>query len=182
MRGELGDEYYERLTQFYGGRIPGGADLVCYWYEVAREQIETGNAKRAGLLATNSIRGGLNRHVLNRIKQTGDIFMAWSDRDWILDGAAVRVSMIGFDKAVQNERTLDGLPVETITADLTGSVDIIGASSLQENHNISFQGPVKVGAFDIENELAQQMLNASNVSGVDNSAVIKPYRNGVDPG
>ena len=23
--------------------------------------------------------------------------MAWADREWILDGAAVRVSMIGFD-------------------------------------------------------------------------------------
>ena len=180
MRGELGDEYYERLTDFYQGRVPGGADLVCYWYEVAREQIETGKAKRAGLLATNSIRGGLNRQILNRIKQIGDIFMAWSDREWILDGAAVRVSMVGFDKSLQSDKTLNGLPVENINADLTGSVDIIGASSLQENHNISFQGPVKVGAFDIENELAQQMLNVSNISSVDNSAVIKPYRNGND--
>jgi len=77
MRSELGDEYFERLTDFYIGRVPGGADLVCYWYEVAREQIETGKAKRAGLLATNSIRGGLNVHGLKSIKQTGDIFMGW---------------------------------------------------------------------------------------------------------
>ncbi|MCY3799157.1 MAG: class I SAM-dependent DNA methyltransferase, partial [Chloroflexi bacterium] len=180
MRNELGNEYYERLTDFYQGRVPGGADLVCYWYEVAREQIENGKAKRAGLLATNSIRGGLNRHVLNRIKQTGDIFMAWSDNEWILNGAAVRVSMVGFDKSLQSDKMLDGLPVENINADLTGSINIINASSLQENRNISFQGPVKVGAFDIENELAHQMLSASNISGVENSAVIKPYRNGND--
>ena len=85
------------LTDFYDGRLPGFADLVCYWFEKAREQIENGKAKRAGLLATNSIRGGANREVLKRIKETGDIFMAWSDREWILDGAAVRVSMVGFD-------------------------------------------------------------------------------------
>ena len=58
MRGELGDDYYERLIDFYKGRLPGFADLVCYWFEKAREQIENGQVKRAGLLATNSIRGG----------------------------------------------------------------------------------------------------------------------------
>ena len=40
LRGELGDYYYERLTDFYAGRLPGFADLVCYWFEKAREQIE----------------------------------------------------------------------------------------------------------------------------------------------
>ena len=71
--------------------------MVCYWFEKARAMIEEGKVKRAGLLATNSIRGGANRKVLERIKETGDIFWAQSDRDWILDGAAVNVSMVGFD-------------------------------------------------------------------------------------
>ena len=56
-----------------------------------------GKAKRAGLLATQAIRGGANRKVLERIKETGDIFWAQSDRNWILDGATVHVSMMGFD-------------------------------------------------------------------------------------
>lgn len=180
MRGELGDDYYERLTQHYAGKIPGGADLVCYWYEVARQQIEVGRAKRAGLLATNSIRGGSNRQVLNRIKESGDIFMAWSDREWILNGAAVRVSMVGFDHSVQVEKILNGVPVRNINSDLTASVDIASASRLQENLRLSFQGPVKVGKFDIDNDLAQKMLRTPNPSGVDNSRVIKPYRNGSD--
>ncbi len=59
--------------------------------------IEAGKAKRAGLLATQAIRGGANRRVLERIKETGDIFWAGVDRDWVLDGAAVHVSMVGFD-------------------------------------------------------------------------------------
>ena len=94
---ELGDKYVEDLRALYEGRVPGGADLVTYWFEKARAQIEAGKAKRAGLLATQSIRAGANRKVLQRIKESGDIFYAQSDRPWILDGAAVRVSMVGFD-------------------------------------------------------------------------------------
>ena len=35
--------------------------------------------------------------------------MAWADREWTLDGAAVRISMIGFDDAWQNQKALNGL-------------------------------------------------------------------------
>jgi len=96
IRSELGG-YVDDLFRLYEGRVPAFADLVCYWFEKARGRLEQGKAKRAGLLATNSIRGGVNREVLNRIKQTGDIFYAWSDRAWTLEGAAVRISIIGFD-------------------------------------------------------------------------------------
>ena len=41
----------------YAGRVPAEADLVCYWFERAGRQIAAGKAKRAGLVATNSIRG-----------------------------------------------------------------------------------------------------------------------------
>lgn len=96
IRQELGNAYVEALFHLYEGRVPAFADLVCYWFEHARELIEAGELQRAGLLATNSIRGGANRKVLERIKRSGDIFMAWSDRPWVLEGAAVRVSMVGF--------------------------------------------------------------------------------------
>ena len=56
-----------------------------------------GKAKRVGLLATQAIRGGANRAVLERVKETGDIFWAQSDRNWVLEGATVHVSMVGFD-------------------------------------------------------------------------------------
>ena len=175
MRSELGDNYVNSLRSFYVGRIPGDADLATYWFENAREQIEKRSAKRAGLLATNSIRGGANREVLKRIKASGDIFMAWSDRDWILDGAAVRVSMIGFDDATEQRRTLDGLPAENINPDLTSSVDITVASSIGSNRSLSFQGPGKVGDFDIPNDIAQEMLAVPS-----NREVIKRYITGVD--
>ena len=66
--------------------------------------------KRVGLLATQGIRGGANRRVLQRIKDTGDIFMAYSDRPWVLEGAAVRVSIVGFDDGSEHYRTLNGKP------------------------------------------------------------------------
>jgi len=190
IRGELGDEYVETLRKLYEGRVPGGADLVCYWFEKARAHIEQGKAKRAGLLATNSIRGGVNREVLNRIKESGDIFMAWSDREWMLDGAAVRVSMVGFgDKNLtpqpplrpgEGEKMLDGQPVSTINADLTASVDITHAPRLLENAGLAFQGPVKVGKFDITAKQAQEFLGLSNQSGKNNNEVVKLWLNGTD--
>jgi hypothetical protein len=94
---ELGRHYQQELWRVYEGRVPGGADLCCYWFEKAREQIEDSKCKRAGLLATQGIRGGANREVLKRIKETGNIFFAESDRAWILAGANVHVSMVGFD-------------------------------------------------------------------------------------
>ncbi|HET7480596.1 MAG TPA: DNA methyltransferase, partial [Rubrobacteraceae bacterium] len=121
IRAELGGEYVESLFELYKGRVPAFADLVCYWFERAREQIETGKVRRAGLLATNSIRGGVNRRVLERIKESGDIFFAESDRPWILNGAAVRVSMVGFDSGTETAKILDGVPADTIHANLTAT-------------------------------------------------------------
>jgi hypothetical protein len=70
---ELGESYVSRLRGLYQGRVPGGADLVCYWFEKARAHIEQGKARRAGLVATNSLRGGANRKVLERILDTAII-------------------------------------------------------------------------------------------------------------
>ncbi|MDH2919207.1 MAG: hypothetical protein PXX73_08445, partial [Sideroxydans sp.] len=67
MRSELGDDYTEALRRVYAERVPGGADLVTYWFEKARAQIAAGLCQRAGLVATNSIRGGANQKVLARI-------------------------------------------------------------------------------------------------------------------
>ena len=129
MRAELGDEYADVLRTLYEGRVPGGADLVCYWFERAWAQIAAGKAKRAGLLATQSIRSGANRKVLESIKQTGDLFWAWSDRPWILDGAAVRVSMVGFDNRGETTRELDGQATGEINANLTAALDLTVAQS-----------------------------------------------------
>ena len=180
LRRELGDAYIEALWQLYKGRVPGGADLVCYWYEKAQALIADKRTKRAGLLATNSIRGGANRRVLERIKEMGDIFMAWSDRDWILDGAAVNVSMVGFDDGSEQIRSLDGKLVSDINPDLTGTSNLTKAGVLLENTGIAFKGPSPGGSFDIPDVLAQEMLSAINNSGRSNREVVRPVLNAAD--
>ena len=174
MRAELGDNNVTALRAVYEGRVPGGADLVTYWFEKAREQIAMGKAKRAGLLATNSIRMVGNRAVLEKIKATGGIFMAWSDRPWVLDGASVRVSMVGFDDGSQRERTLDARLVATIHSDLSSEANVVSALSLAENEGLCFVGVVKGGPFDLTPEQATAMLSAPlNPNGKPNSDVVK---------
>ena len=174
MRGELGGEYVDQLRQLYADRVPGGADLVTFWFERARAQIQAGKARRAGLLATNSIRMVGNRPVLERILESGGIFMPWSDRPWILDGAAVRVSMVGFDDGSQKARTLNGLPVESINADLTASANVASAVALRENVGLCFLGVMKGGPFDLTEEQARAMLAAPlNPNGRPNLDVVK---------
>ncbi|MBE2270839.1 MAG: class I SAM-dependent DNA methyltransferase, partial [Anaerolinea sp.] len=181
IRAELGDKYVGDLFRLYEGRIGATADLVTYWFERARAQLKTDKAKRVGLLSTNSIRGGVNRQVLERIKDTGNIFMAWSDRDWVLDGAAVRVSMIGFDKGLEKARILDGATVNQINSDLTGlNVDITAAKPLPENVNLGFRGNQKGGAFDIDEATALKFIALENTSGLINRDVVKQWWNGED--
>ena len=67
MRSGLGDHDVERLFDRYRGRVPPEADPVTSWFEKARAQVESGRTKRVGLVATNSIRGGANRRVLDQI-------------------------------------------------------------------------------------------------------------------
>ena len=181
QRPVLGDEYLEALRLAWAGAVPGGADLVCYWHELARRQISAGATTRAGLLATNSVRGGANRTTLDRIKESGDIFMAWSDEPWVVEGAAVRVSIVSQDDGSETERVLDGQPVSVINADLTGGVDVTQALRLHENRNLSFIGDQKSGAFDIDGDVAREMLRQpTNVNGRPNGDVVVPWVNGLD--
>ena len=134
--------------------------------------------KRAGLLATQGIRGGASREVLKRIKETGDIFFAESDRDWVLNGAAVHVSMIGFDDATETARELDGESVKEIHSNLTAHADVTTAATLRENLETSFRGTQKSGDFDVADELARSWLVAPNPHGKPNSNLLRPWLNG----
>jgi type II restriction/modification system DNA methylase subunit YeeA len=181
LRRELGDEYVDAMFETYGNRVEPQADLCCYWFEKARDLVEHNHSKRAGLLATQGIRGGANRETLKRIKETGDIFFAESDRPWILAGANVHVSMIGFDDALEKSRTLDGKSVAGINSNLTATgTDITTAHQLRVNIDIAFMGDTKGGAFDISEEQAMKMLAAPNPHGKPNSDVIVPWVNGLD--
>ena len=181
MRRELGDTYVDRVRSLYEGRIPGQSDLCCYWFEKARAHIAAGKCSRAGLLATQGIRGGANREVLKRIKAGGDIFWAESDRIWILNGANVHVSMVGFDDGTETTRTLDGQSVATINANLTAAADMVSACPIPANRGVSFLGNCKGGPFDISDEEAIELLaTAGNPTGKPNSDVVRPVVNTED--
>jgi type II restriction/modification system DNA methylase subunit YeeA len=181
LRRELGDEYVDAIFDNYTDRVEPQADLCCYWFEKARDLIERDDCKRAGLLATQGIRGGANRETLKRIKNTGDIFFAISDREWILAGANVHVSMIGFDDVSEKTRMLDGRPVGGINSNLTATgADITTAHQLTANSGIAFMGDTKGGAFAVAEDQALKMLSAPNPHGRPNSDVILPWINGLD--
>ena len=183
MIGELGEDYTRALRKAWSD-VPGGVDLVCYWFAKAWAMIDDGQIARVGLVSTNSIRSGKNRDVLTPVVERGRIFEAWSDEQWTVDGAAVRVSLVCFARESDEEAMLDGAPVRAIFADLSaerGGVDLTSAARLPENRSVAFQGPVKVGAFDVEGDLARQWLALPlNPNGCPNRNVVRPLLNGQD--
>lgn len=133
------------------------------------------------MLATQGIRGGANREVLKRIKRTGNIFFAVSDREWILDGAMVHVSMLGFDPGSELERTIDGKAVKSIPASLSTITDVTASQKLLANANLGFIGVSMHGPFDMEEETAVEMLNnGGNVNLKPNSDVLRPVLNALE--
>ena len=183
MRSVLGDEYTDRMRNVYKGTVPAFADLVCYWFHKAGRAVADGRVARAGLVATNSIRGGRNRAVLDRIVEDAMIFDAWADEPWVVDGAAVRVSLICFASQgwVISPR-LNGAPASRVNADLTpGQVALSQARRLPENKNTSFIGHAKRGPFDISGDLAREWLRLpANPNGRTNADVLRPWMNGMD--
>ena len=180
LRRELGDEYVDRLFELWDGRVRREADLCCYWFEKARAAIEGGRCRRAGLLATQAIRGGANREVLRRIKESGDVFFAVSDREWVLEGANVHVSLVAFDDGSEEHRALDGRAVGEIHSNLTAVVDLAGAARLSVNAGVSFMGITPAGPFDLPFDDVREWLAAPNPHGRPNSDVLRPWFNGAD--
>lgn len=183
MRSELGDAYVEGLARAYRDRIEGKPDLVCYWFARAGELMAGGRLARAGLVATNSIRGGTNRKVLDRILAHADIYDAWDDEPWVVDGAAVRVSLVCFaPQGAGLPVALDGQGAVRIGPDLSAAaVDLTRARRLDRNSGAAFQGDIKRGPFDIPGDLAREWLRLpANPNGRTNADVLRPWVNGRD--
>ena len=189
--GALGEEYAAALRGAYSGRVPAGADLVTYWVYIAGAMLAGRRAERVGLVTTNSIRGGQNREVLKGALERAEIFAAWSDQEWTLDGADVRVSIVCLrPKGSEGDKggaVLDGRPVARIHADLTAaahgerSSDLTQARPLTENRLIAFQGIIPRGSFTVPGDLARAwMALPPNPNGRSNAEVLRPYWNGLD--
>ena len=135
-------------------------------------------------MATNSIRGGRNREVLDAVLRTTRIFEAWSDEPWVNDGAAVRVSLVAFG-AGDGAAKLDGVAVDTVAADLSaatarGGVDLTQARVLAGNGDTSFSGIQKTGPFELPGDDARAWLRLPNPQGRPNADVVRPWHNGLD--
>ncbi len=183
LRGVLGGAYVESLQRLYGACIHGEADLVCHWFDKAGRLAAGGKLARAGLVATNSIRGGRNRSVLDRIIEHGSIYDAWSDEPWVIDGAAVRVSLVCFaGREVGFCPRLNGVEVTRANADLTaGPVDLTEAKRLVHNGECAFMGITKGGPLEVAGNIAREWLELpSNPNGKPNADVLKPWVNGQD--
>lgn len=183
MLRQLPEAYVKLLRATYDGRVTGSCDLVCYWFAKATDYMSAGTVERAGLVSTQSIRRTANRVVLERVVKDFEIFDVWPDEPWALDGAAVRVSLVCFaPRSVNLHPQLRGEDVTKIFSDLTaGKSDYGSIAQLEANRNLCFQGPVKVGAFDIPGSIARDwLLHGHNPNLRPNSEVLRPLIAGDD--
>lgn len=182
MRIEIGDRYVNRLRTTYADELDGRVDLCVYWHELARRRIAEGTSSRAGLLATQNIRGSFSRRVLERISESGQIFMAYADEEWINDGAAVRISIVGQDDGSETERALNGASTSQINPDLAaGGAYVASAKELKENEGVAYTGVQYNGPFEMSRGMATEMLSQPiNVNQRPNSDVIFPVVNAHD--
>ena len=178
MRGILGGDEYKRLRSVFEDRISATADLVTYWFEKTKKQIENDDTQRAGLVATNSIRDQGSRPALVRLAETASIYNAWRDEEWTIEGADVRVSIICVAKADISalEVRMDGKPKAEIFTDLSDrAINLTTAKRIARTTRVAFQGSKKIGPFEVSGGLARQWLaEPLNPNGRPNSDVLKP--------
>ena len=180
LRRGLGDAYVEALWSVFDDRLPHSSDFCCYWHEKSRDAIERERTRRAGLLATQGIRGQANRRVLERIADSGAMFFARSDEPWFLGGVGVRIASSAQDDGTEANRELNGRATMVINTDLTSGMDLTRATRIPENAGIAFMGDIKVGPFDIAGAVARRFLRSPNPDSRSNSEVVRPFANGLD--
>ena len=180
LRGALGSQYVEAMFGEYDDRIPAFSDLCCYWFELAQSQMQDRPSMRIGLLATQGIRGKESRRVLERLADHARIFEAHSDRKWILDGAAVHVSIVCASTDESELVHLDNVQVEAIHSDLSAGNNLTTATVLGENRDVGFVAGVKAGKFDIDQHQARLWLASPSPNARSPFDVVRPWMNGLD--
>jgi type II restriction/modification system DNA methylase subunit YeeA len=173
----------KRIRSAYVGRVPADANLVAYWFYKAAELAVSGAAPRFGFIATQAIRRGASRQVVQASLDAGlDIFDAWSNQLWNQDGAAVRVSFVNLCCSEPNlTMRLDGEIVEHISADLRADVAKARPLTLTECLGIAAQGTISGGPLEVPPSVARELLTLPiNPNGQSNSAVLRRWINGDD--
>jgi hypothetical protein len=198
MKNTLGPGYVAALRETYP-ELSESTDYVLYWWFRSAEWVRKGNAKRFGLIATNSIRQTFNRCVMEeQLAAAPSLSLAFAipDHPWVdaADGASVRISMtVGLGGTHQGRlctvskefaASEDGVQVEIITstgtiqADLTAGAAVAAARPLQSSFGICCPGVKLFGGGFIVTRNEAKELGLGRVPGLEQ--YIKPLRNGRD--
>lgn len=182
FRDSLGNSYVDRMFSAYRDLVPAEADLVTYWVNKAWRSVSGRRVGRAGFVTTNSIRGGASQKVLKPIVEADCLFEAWSDEPWVLDGAAVRVSIVCMSGVPAAEGLkLDGKPVSTINANLSSGINLPTAKPLSECAGVIAQGVKFGGPFDIHPSAARTLLGGGgNPNRLPNAEILRRWCTGDD--
>lgn len=201
MREALGDGYAEALRAAYP-EVPASVDFVLYWWHRAAEAVRKGEARRFGLITTNSLTQILSRRVVaqaTNAKPALKLAFAIPDHPWHDQGAAVRIAMTvgtrtedgtqpwlarvthegdGLTPEMEAEAVIvEGGAVERIHDDLRGGANIADVESLIANSGICFQGMILVGdGFRLTSQQVQQLGYRLD----DLPPVIAPHMNAKD--
>jgi hypothetical protein len=190
LRSALGDGYADALRNAWT-EVPDSADFVMFWWHHAAAQVTAGNARRIGLITTNSLTTTFNRRVVrSMLDKACHLQMAISDHPWVdgSNGAAVRIAMTvlapgaGEGKLFTVTQEQPGEHGEMtvqltectglIHADLSVGANVAAAKPLQAMEGISSPGVKLHGAGFIVTQ--EQSI------GWGNPALIRNYRNGSD--
>ena len=180
---ELGEAYAESLRAVFADRVPGTADFVVYWFEKAARMLSRNETARFGFVATQSIRRKFNRAPIEQYNSQIEVYSAVSDDPWVINGAAVRVSIVCFSRrSLSPTKVLDGRSVDHITLDLNADgLDASDVLPLDQNKAFCLEGTKKYGQFNIDGGLARAMLQSPlNANAKANSEVVKPWFNAVE--
>ena len=178
MIGVLGAVETTAIRKVYGNRIAAFSDLVCYWFEKSRAMIMAGKVDSVGFVATKGIAKNANLPVLVRLAAVSNIFEAWSNEPWVVNGAAVRVSLICFGSGTGRSTSpnLNGHSVARINANLTSGIDTTEVVRLDENSGSVFIGVQKSGPLSVSAEIAEKWVAApANPNNRKNSEILVPY-------
>lgn len=198
MRGALGDDYAESCWKARK-HIPGGADFVMHFWDMAAEAARTGKTRRFGLITTNSITQKFSRKVIERHlsqKKPLSLLMAIPDHPWVksADTAAVRIAMtvgaagnregrlgqVTTEADINTDAPKVALTFKTgkIHADFKIGPDMTSCTTLRANAGLSSRGVVLHGAGFIVTPEQASALGLGKVDGLENH--ILDYRNGRD--
>ena len=196
MREALGDGYVLALRDAWPD-VPESADFVMYWWHEGAGRVSSGNARRSGLITTNSLTMIFNRRVVQDALSHGvSLAFAIADHPWVdsASGAAVRIAMsvvapgrlLGrlFTVTHENEADFGEIDVRLaeqqgmVHADLTAGAAVAQAVALSANGSLSNRGVIPHGPGFVVTPEQAAALGLGALPGLERH--IRAYRNGKD--